>query len=119
MTFPSSSNGPQNVIPGARLLLLGLMGVRGDVGQLEGPSGVTTTLGITALLSAPPELGLPLLSDMGGSAASSCSSLIWACFSLRWRKTKISTTRMTMSSRQANSGRMIRRGSEAGRGRIS
>lgn len=75
-TFPSSSNGPQKVIPGARLLLLGLMGVLGEVGQLDGPSGVTSTLGMAALLSGPAELGLLLLSDMGGSAASSCRSLI-------------------------------------------
>lgn len=54
--FPSlsGSNGPQKVIPGARLLLLGLMGTLGEVGQLLWPSGVTTTEGIVTLRSGWP-----------------------------------------------------------------
>ncbi|KAG7216599.1 hypothetical protein INR49_023308 [Caranx melampygus] len=46
--------GPQKVIPGARLLLLGLMGRWGEVGQLAGPRGVTTTDGIATLRSGRP-----------------------------------------------------------------
>ena len=114
---PSDSIGPQKVIPGARLLLLGLMGTLGEVGQLLGPSEVTITEGIATLCSARPRYGLP---SAGNATAASC----WrrrsrACFSLRRRNTRIKTTRMMMRSKQASSGRMMRRGSEAGRGRTS
>lgn len=58
LIFPSppatvDSNGPQKVIPGARLLL-GLMGILGEVGQLAEPSGVTTTEGMATLRSDRP-----------------------------------------------------------------
>lgn len=112
----SASNGPQKVIPGARLLW-GLVGTLGEVGQLAEPSGVTITEGIATLRSGLPRYGLSSLGT--GTAASAWTSRSRACFSLRWRNTRIKTMSIIMRSKQASSGRIMRRGSDAGRGRTS